>query len=91
MRSPRGTVVSAVSLALVLAVAIAPARAGAEVTLVDAVKRGDHPAIRTLLTQPDFDVNEAEPDGTTALHWASHRNAMTAKGIPIPDVPLEFR
>ena len=76
MTLQRPTVVLAVSFALVLAVSIAPARAGADATLVDAVKRGDHSAIRTLLAQRGFDVNEAAPDGTTALHWASHRGDL---------------
>ena len=69
----RPTAVSTVLFPLVLAAAIAPVRAGAEVTLVDAVKRGDQSAIRTLLSQDLVDANDAEPDGTTALHWASHR------------------
>ena len=37
-------------------------------TLVDAVKAGDRSAIRALLKNAD--VNAAEPDGTTPLHWA---------------------
>jgi ankyrin repeat protein len=44
----------------------------ADVTLVDAVKRGDAPAVRALL-QTKVDSNSAEPDGTTALHWAVRR------------------
>jgi ankyrin repeat protein len=38
--------------------------------LVDAVKNGDKAAIRALLSQR-VDVNAAETDGTTALHWAA--------------------
>ena len=37
--------------------------------LVDAVKSRDKAAIRALLAQR-VDVNAAEPDGTTAIHWA---------------------
>jgi ankyrin repeat protein len=37
--------------------------------LFDAVKRGDQAAVRKLIQQR-ADVNAAEPDGTTALHWA---------------------
>jgi ankyrin repeat protein len=37
--------------------------------LVDAVKRGDHGAVRTLLRQKGS-ANAAQADGTTALHWA---------------------
>ena len=44
----------------------------ADVTLVDAVKRGDASAVRALL-QAKTDGNSAEADGTTALHWAVRR------------------
>jgi uncharacterized protein len=37
--------------------------------LVQAVTRGDREAVRALLRE-GADVNRAEPDGTTALHWA---------------------
>ncbi len=37
--------------------------------LVPAVKQGDREAVRALLRE-GTGVNQAEPDGTTALHWA---------------------
>jgi len=37
--------------------------------LIQAVKAGDHSAVRLLLKQRT-DVNLPEADGTTALHWA---------------------
>jgi ankyrin repeat protein len=40
--------------------------------LVDAVKQTNAAAVRTLLDRR-VDVNAAEADGTTALHWAVHR------------------
>jgi ankyrin repeat protein len=43
--------------------------AGREVSLVEAVKNGDAATARALLTKK-ADVNVAEADGTTALHWA---------------------
>jgi uncharacterized protein len=43
--------------------------AGASVSLVDAVKSGHRETVRTLIRQR-VDVNAAERDGTTALHWA---------------------
>ncbi len=49
--------------------------AAREVPLVDAVKSGDAAAVRTLLAR-DVDVNAAEADGTTALHWAAHRDDL---------------
>ena len=41
--------------------------AGPAPSLVDAVKRGDREAVRALL-RARADVNQPEPDGTTALH-----------------------
>jgi ankyrin repeat protein len=39
--------------------------------LVDAAKRGDMATVRTLLKQ-HVDVNVAQGDGATALHWVAH-------------------
>ncbi|HEX5107212.1 MAG TPA: ankyrin repeat domain-containing protein [Vicinamibacterales bacterium] len=60
---------------LALAAAIACARfvtaqVPQEARLLDAVKRGDTAAARVLLGQ-GASANAADPDGTTALHWAS--------------------
>lgn len=44
-------------------------------TLIDAVKRGDHGAVRALL-RTRADVNRPEADGTTALHWAVRGNDL---------------
>jgi uncharacterized protein len=41
--------------------------------LIEAVKKQDVPAVQTLLKQR-VDVNAAEADGFTALHWAAQRN-----------------
>ena len=41
-----------------------------EPSLIDAVKTGKRDVVRTLLKRP-VDVNAAEVDGTTALHWAA--------------------
>ena len=45
--------------------------AAADLRLVDAVKRQDRAAVRTLLKQ-NADVKATQPDGATALHWAAH-------------------
>ncbi len=47
-----------------------PSHLVAEVRLVEAVKAADVAAVRAMLTAR-VDVNMAEPDGTTALHWAA--------------------
>lgn len=39
--------------------------------MIDAVKQGDTAAVRALLAE-QADVDAAELDGTTALHWAAH-------------------
>ena len=41
----------------------------ADSRLVDAVKAGDKPTVLALLGKK-VDVNAAEADGSTALHWA---------------------
>jgi ankyrin repeat protein len=49
-------------------VAAAPAN-----PLIDAARNADSAAVRRLV-QDKADVSAAEPDGTTALHWASYRD-----------------
>ena len=39
--------------------------------LIDAAKAGNKETLRSLL-QKKTDANQAEPDGTTALHWAAY-------------------
>jgi uncharacterized protein len=41
--------------------------------LIEAVKNGDTQSVRSLLAQ-HVDVNTAEADGSTALHWAAQRD-----------------
>lgn len=43
-----------------------------ESPVADAVMRGDSARVRLLIKQ-GLDVNAAQPDGMTALHWASQR------------------
>ena len=47
-----------------------------ETRLIDAVKQGDAKTVRSLLSQRDVNVNAAEADGSTALHWAAQRAAQ---------------
>ena len=49
--------------------------AGSDLRLIQAVKNQDRDAVRSLLKQR-VDVNAAEGDGSTALHWAAHRNDL---------------
>lgn len=47
----------------------------ADLRLVEAVKNQRKELVRTLLKQK-VDVNEPQPDGATALHWAAHWNDL---------------
>jgi ankyrin repeat protein len=56
--------------------AFASAMAGADAVRplpIDAVRNGDKATLRALI-QKKTDINAAEPDGSTALHWASYRD-----------------
>src|SRR5262249_12187981 len=48
--------------------------------VADAAMRGDKDAVRTLLKQ-GADVNAAESDGMTALHWAADRGDAELAGM----------
>jgi hypothetical protein len=49
--------------------------AGGDTPLVDAARRGDAGAVRAMLARR-ADVREASGDGSTALHWAAHRDNL---------------
>ena len=70
----------AVSL-LVGGISVRPAEAS-DLELLEAVRSGDGEAVRTLL-ENGADVNAREPDGATALHWASHRADLEAATLLI--------
>jgi ankyrin repeat protein len=62
--------------------------AAADLRLVDAVKKGDATAVRSLIRQR-VPVGEAEADGSTALHWAVRADrsdlvqALVRAGAPV--------
>jgi uncharacterized protein len=68
LRSGRylGAFITALSMSAALAAATSTAG------VADAAMRGDREAVRTLLKQGG-DVNAAQGDGMTALHWAAQR------------------
>lgn len=66
-----GTIATLAWLGLCVATVTGLAAAGADLRLVDAVQERDATTARALLRQ-HVDVNTPQPDGTTALHWATH-------------------
>jgi len=70
-RNLRRIALGAAALLVTLTVAASSEAAARRVALIDAVKNGNVATVKTLLAQK-VDVNAAEPDGTTALHWAAH-------------------
>jgi len=61
-------------LSMLIAIAIAATAAAQERSpLIEAAKRNDRAAVRALIQQK-ADVNAAEADGTTALHWAAYHD-----------------
>ena len=56
--------------------------AGGTSVLMDAVKQQDVQAVRALLERR-VDVNTAEADGSTALHWASYRDQLETADLLI--------
>jgi ankyrin len=63
------------STVLALAFTVTVVASTADLSLIHAVKNKDITAVRALLKQR-VDVNATEGDGTTALHWASHRDDL---------------
>jgi uncharacterized protein len=58
---------------LLLLVAVAPAYGQSSAPLADAAERMDHAKVAALLKQR-VDVNAAQADGMTALHWAAYHD-----------------
>ena len=64
---------SGYTLALLSLIALLGAALPAEAPVADAAERGDLAEVRALLRQ-GADVNTAQSDGMTALHWAATNN-----------------
>ena len=56
---------------------LSPAAAAGDAPLADAAEKSDFDAVRTLL-ESDADVNAAQVDGMTALHWAVYHDVPDA-------------
>jgi uncharacterized protein len=72
---------SRVSAILLFALLLAAFPASAASPLADTAEKADWPRIRALLADRS-QVNTAQADGTTALHWAAHHDeAPTVKAL----------
>lgn len=66
------------TLTLVLCLfAVGPAVSAADTPLADAAEKADWPRVRALL-KDRADVNAAQVDGMTALHWAAYHDETAA-------------
>src|SRR5215212_4235355 len=68
-----------VGFALIAATFLCKASLAADLRLVEAARKQDRPAIASLLKE-SVDVNAAQPDGGTALHWAAQWNDLATAG-----------
>jgi ankyrin repeat protein len=66
-----GALAAAIGLLSLWAAAFANAASGPQ-TLVDLLRAGNREAVLAAITSPQVDVNAAEPDGSTALLWATY-------------------
>jgi ankyrin repeat protein len=80
-RSARGSRTRWLGFTAMLAAGICAAD-GPRPSLTDAARNGDKVALRALL-QKKADVNMADPDGSTALHWASYRDDLESADLLI--------
>ena len=62
---------------LALCVSAAHAAGPDPLPLIDAVRRGDSKAMAALVARK-AEINRRQPDGTSALHWAAHRQDLAA-------------
>ena len=79
------------SIALFAASTAVAGRAAApkDLRLVEAAKAGNSAARAVALLQKKVDPNAAEPDGTTALHWAVRNNDATLVDRLITPAPRQ--
>jgi uncharacterized protein len=61
------------SVALLSLGTLFSAGAVAQETLSDLIRSGQRDAVLAAITSPDLDVNVADPDGSTALLWATYK------------------
>src|ERR1700684_4522056 len=76
MRMPAVLILPAIFAVTLMAAAVDPP------SVIQAAKNGDKDALRALI-QKKVDVNQAEADGATALHWASYHDDLNSADLLI--------
>src|SRR5579863_9914858 len=76
MRMPAVLILPAIFAVSIIAAAVDPP------SVIQAAKNGDKDALRVLI-QKKADVNQAEADGATALHWASYHDDLNSADLLI--------
>ena len=71
-------------VAALLALLAAPGASIAQTPLLDATRTSDFARVPGLLSG-DIDVNGAEADGTTPLHWAAHHDSLPTARLLIDE------
>src|SRR5262249_38235584 len=79
MRDKIRRITSACVFVVALLIGSGAATPAADLRLVEAVRNQDEQRVRTLLNQR-IDVNARSSDGSTALLWAAHWNAVETAG-----------
>jgi ankyrin repeat protein len=79
--TPLAALVAAFGVAVIVGSGFSRTEA-AGLSLIDAAKNGDVEAVRALVKR-GADVNAPAADGTTALHWASYRDAVETADLLI--------
>lgn len=67
------TRILAVAGMLALGMTALSSAAAAPETLASLVRAGQREAVLAAITSPDIDIDAREPDGSTALHWATYK------------------
>ena len=62
---------------LLLTAATSAAATGPSTAVIDAARRGDAAAVRSLVREKSVDVNAMGADGATALQWAVQRDDVS--------------
>jgi ankyrin repeat protein len=72
-RTLHAAALAAAACLLSFAAAVQAGVPGGPASLADLIRAGNRDAVLAAITSPDLDVNAAEPDGSTALMWATYK------------------